>query len=339
MRILLRESPLERLSSPARDRLVPAAVPPEWVQPMLATLTKERFSDPAWIYERKLDGERCLAFRANGQVRLLSRNRKLINNHYPEIADALASQPGPDLVVDGEIVAFDGDETSFARLEHRIEVADPQQARATGIRVYHYLFDIVYLDGFDLTALGLRDRKRLLRGSVAFEGPLRYTPHRNTTGEAYYQHACRAGWEGVIAKLADAPYAHRRSRDWLKFKCQAGQEFVIGGFTDPEHSREGFGALLIGYYRGDDLVYAGKVGSGFDERTLDTLRGRLDGLEVDRSPFTGGQPPRRAHWVRPELVGEVRFSQWTVAGRLRHPTFLGLRDDKAAREVVREEPS
>jgi len=336
--VLLRDSPLEHLSSAARARLVPG-VPPEWVQPMLATLTKERFSDPAWIYERKLDGERCLAFREAGEVRLLSRNRKLISDHYPEIADALSSQPGWDLVVDGEIVAFHGDETSFARLEHRIEVTDPQQARATGIRVYHYLFDIVYLDGFDLTALALRDRKRLLRGSVEFDGALRYTPHRNTTGEAYYRHACRAGWEGVIAKLADAPYQHRRSRDWLKFKCQEGQEFVIGGFTDPEHSREGFGALLVGYYRGDDLVYAGKVGSGFNERTLEDLRHRLDVLEVVRPPFTAGQPPRHAHWVRPELVGEVRFSQWTTAGRLRHPTFLGLRDDKAARDVFREDPS
>jgi DNA ligase D-like protein (predicted ligase) len=303
---------------------------------MLATLTKERFSDPAWIFERKLDGERCLAFRASGVVNLLSRNRKPLNDHYPEIADALAGQPGPDLVVDGEIVAFSGDETSFSRLQRRMQVANQAQARRTGIAVFHYLFDIVYLDGFDLTALPLRDRKRLLRASVSFAGPLRYTPHRNATGEAYYEHACRSGWEGVIAKRADGPYAHARSSDWLKFKCQAGQEFVIGGFTDPQRSREGFGALLIGYYRGDNLVYAGKVGTGFDERTLQNLRRRLDALEIDHTPFSAGDPPRGAHWVRPELVGEVRFSQWTGDGRLRHPAFLGLREDKTAREVVRE---
>ena len=330
------DSPLTRLSPAARERLVPAP-PPTWVQPMLATLTKKRFSDPAWIFERKLDGERCLAFRAGGAVRLLSRNRKVLNEHYPEIADALARQPGPDLVVDGEIVAFSGGETNFSRLEHRMQVADPGQARRTGITVFHYLFDIVYLDGFDLTALGLRDRKRLLRASISFGGPLRYTPHRNATGEAYYKHACQSGWEGVMAKLADGPYVHARSMDWLKFKCQAGQEFVIGGFTDPRRSREGFGALLIGYYRGNDFVYAGKVGTGFDEQTLQDLRHRLDALEVERTPFSIGDPPRGAHWVRPELVGDVRFSQWTADGRLRHPAFLGLRDDKDAREVFREE--
>jgi DNA ligase D-like protein (predicted ligase) len=323
------------LSSVAREHLV-AAAPPAWVQPMLATLTKERFSDPAWIFERKLDGERCLAFRASGVVRLLSRNRKPLNEHYPEIADALAGQPGPDLVVDGEIVAFSGDETSFSRLQRRMQVANQAQARRTGIAVFQYLFDIVYLDGFDLTALPLRDRKRLLRASVSFGDPLRYTPHRNEMGEAYYEHACRSGWEGVIAKRADRPYVHARSSDWLKFKCQAGQEFVIGGFTDPQRSREGFGALLIGYYRDDDLVYAGKVGTGFDERTLQNLRRRLDALEIDHTPFSAGDPPRGAHWVRPELVGEVRFSQWTGDGRLRHPAFLGLREDKTAREVVRE---
>ncbi len=304
---------------------------------MLATLTKKRFSDPDWIFERKLDGERCLAFRTGSEVRLLSRNRKTLNEHYPEIATALAAQAGPDLVVDGEIVAFSGGETDFSRLERRMQVGDPTRARRTGVAVFHYLFDIVYLDGFDLTALALRDRKRILRSSVSFGGPLRYTPHRNTTGEAYYAQACRSGWEGVMAKLANGPYVHKRSPEWLKFKCQQGQELVIGGFTEPNNSREGFGALLLGYYRGDNFVYAGKVGTGFDQRTLLDLRRRLDVLEIDDAAFTAGDPPRGAHWVRPVLVGEVRFSQWTPDGRLRHPSFLGLRDDKKARDVVREE--
>ncbi len=303
---------------------------------MLATLTEKRFSDPAWIFERKLDGERCLAFRTGGKVRLLSRNGKALNDHYPEIAAALASQAGPDLVVDGEIVAFSRGETDFSRLEHRMEVADPARALRTGIAVFHYLFDIVYLDRFDLTALALRDRKGLLRASVSFGGPLRYTPHRNGDGESYYGHACRSGWEGVMAKLADGPYVHARSFDWLKFKCQQGQELVIGGFTEPRNSRGGFGALLLGYYRGGDLVYAGKVGSGFDERALQDIRRQLDALETDRAAFSAGGPPRRAHWVRPDLVAEVRFSQWTPDGRLRHPVFLGLREDKRARDVVRE---
>ena len=331
-------NPFELLRPGDRDRLIPATTP-EWVQPMLATLTKERFSDPAWIYERKLDGERCLAFRKDKEVHLLSRNQKLLNNHYPEIVDALAGQAGPDLVVDGEIVAFSEGQTDFSRLQRRMQVADPVLARRTGVAVFHYLFDIVYLDGFDLTAVPLRDRKRLLRASVAFDGPLRYTAHRNTTGEAYFEYACRNGWEGVLAKRADAPYVHKRSPNWLKFKCQQGQELVIGGFTDPMRSREGFGALLLGYFRGDDFVYAGKVGTGFDAPTLRGLRAQLDALEIDRPAFTAGDPPRAAHWVRPALVGEVRFSQWTPDGRLRHPSFLGLREDKRAQDVVREDPT
>jgi bifunctional non-homologous end joining protein LigD len=305
---------------------------------MLATLTKKRFSDPAWMFERKLDGERCLAFRSDGRVRLLSRNQKPLNRRYPELEAAFAAQRG-EFVVDGEIVSVAGGETDFSRLGHRIELDDPSASVRAKIPVYIYLFDILYCDGFDLTKLALRDRKRVLRRAIKFHGPVRYTPHRNATGEAYYRQACRNGWEGVMAKLADSPYEHRRSRDWLKFKCQHGQEFVIGGFTDPEHSRQGFGALLLGYYRGDRLVYAGKVGSGFDEHMLERLRHQLDALDQKQSPFSAGQPPRHAHWVRPELVAEVRFSQWTTAGRLRHPTFEGLRDDKGAHEVVREEPT
>ena len=329
------DDPLRALSQAAKQALVPSS-PPEWVEPMLATLTKERFSDPDWIFERKLDGERCLAFRSGGEVRLLSRNRKMLNNHYPEIAAALDDRAGSDLVVDGEIVAFTGSQTDFSRLQRRMQVGDPTQARRSGIAVFYYVFDIVHLDGFDLSHLALRDRKRLLRTSLSFGGPLRLTPHRNTAGEAYFAHACRSGWEGVVAKLANGKYVHRRSPQWLKFKCQQGQEFVIGGFTDPRNSRQGFGALLLGYYRGDDFVYAGKVGTGFDERTLRDLGRRLTALEIDLSPFRAGNPPKGARWVRPSLVGEVRFSEWTPDGRLRHPSFLGLRDDKAARDVVRE---
>jgi bifunctional non-homologous end joining protein LigD len=328
---------LRALSQPAKQALVPSA-PPVWVEPMLATLTKDRFSDPDWIFERKLDGERCLAFRSDGEVRLLSRNRKMLNNHYPEIAAALNDPQGSDLVVDGEIVAFAGPQTDFSRLQRRMQVSDPTQARHTGISVFYYVFDIVHLGGFDLTHLTLRDRKRLLRTSLSFDGPLRWTPHRNTAGEAYFAHACRSGWEGVVAKLASGKYVHRRSPQWLKFKCQQGQEFVVGGFTNPKNSRQGFGALLLGYYRGDDFVYAGKVGTGFDERTLRDLGRRLTALEIDVPAFTAGDPPRGAHWVRPRLVGEVRFSEWTPDGRLRHPSFLGLRDDKEPQDVVRELP-
>jgi bifunctional non-homologous end joining protein LigD len=313
---------------------------PSWTAPMLATLTEKRFSDPAWIFEPKFDGERCLAFREGQRIRLLSRNRLQLNDHYPELAEALAAQGAEAFILDGEIVAFEGNRTSFARLQRRMQVRDPEKARRTGVRVFLYLFDVLHLDGYDVTALPLRQRKSALRSAVTFRDPLRFTPHRNADGEAHWREACRKGWEGVIAKRADSPYQHRRSPDWLKFKCVNEQEFVIGGFTDPKGSRRGFGALLIGYYLGDELVYAGKVGTGFDDELLDRLTRTLNRIERDRPPFSTGRLPRAGvHWVKPELVAQIGFTEWTGDGQLRHPRFLGLRRDKPPREVVRERPA
>jgi bifunctional non-homologous end joining protein LigD len=330
------DDPLARLPEQARRRLV-AAPRPSWVEPMLATLTAERFSDPAWFFEPKFDGERCVAIRDGGEVRLLSRTRKRLDGRYPELVEALAAQEADDFAVDGEIVAFDGDRTSFARLQRRMQLEHPSPALRAEIPIFYYLFDVVYANGSDLARLGCRDRKAVLDGLLSFADPLRATPHRDTEGEASWREACAKGWEGVIAKRADAPYVHGRSRDWLKFKCVNEQEFVIGGFTDPKRSRVGFGALLVGYYDGDDLAYAGKVGTGFDDVLLQGLRRRLDALERDRSPFTVGRPPvAGTHWVRPELVAQLGFAEWTVDGRLRHPRFLGLRDDKDPRSVRRE---
>jgi len=221
-----------------------------------------------------------------------------------------------------------------------MQVRDPEAARATGVAVHLYLFDVLHVNGFDVTALALRDRKAVLRGLFSFRDPLRFTAHRNADGEAFWREACRKGWEGVIAKRADAPYEKRRSGDWLKFKCVNGQEFVIGGFTDPKGSRRGFGALLIGYHRDGDLVFAGKVGTGFDDQLLQRLRRRLGSLERERPPFSagGGLPSAGVHWVRPELVAQIGFTEWTGDGQLRHPRFLGLRDDKRPGEVRRERP-
>jgi bifunctional non-homologous end joining protein LigD len=315
----------------------PEATQPEWVAPMLATLTEDRFSDPDWLYERKLDGERCLAFRTADGVRLLSRNRKELNGHYPELVEALAGQVSQDFVVDGEIVAFEGNRTSFARLQGRMQVSDPEAARRTGVRVFLYLFDALHLDGHDLTGLALRRRKALLRRLLEYGGPLRFTPHRTGNGVAYWEEACRRGWEGVIAKRSDGPYVHGRSKDWLKFKCATQQEFVIGGYTDPQGTRIGFGALLIGYYEQGQLRYAGKVGTGYDRRMLEQLSKQLADLQQDEPAFASGNLPHaRVHWVKPRLVGQVAFSEWTRDGRLRHPRFQGLREDKRPREVVRE---
>lgn len=308
---------------------------------MLATLTDRPFSDPAWIFERKLDGVRLLAFRRRGTVRLLTRNRKHREDAYPEIVEALEEMGGPDAVIDGEVVALARGVSSFARLQGRMKIDDRTRARATGIAVTFYAFDLPWLDGRDTSELPLRERKRLLRETLTFRNPIRFTPHRNTHGEAYFEQACAKGWEGLIAKRADGPYIHGRSRDWLKLKCVNRQEFVIGGYTEPRGGRVGFGALLIGVYDGTDLRYAGKVGTGYDDATLAELRGRLEALERRSSPFAElrGLPRKGVHWVEPRLVAEVGFTEWTGDNRLRHPRFLGIRTDKDPAEVVKETSS
>jgi len=312
---------------------------PAWVDAMLATLTNRRFSDPNWIFETKLDGERCLAFKRGSTVRLLSRNRQTLNNTYPEVAEALERAGTHDVVIDGEIVAFEGNRTSFEKLQGRIGIKDPEAARRSGIPVFYYVFDLIHVDGYDITRVGLNVRKGLLRKALDFRGPVRFEAHRNTEGEAYYREACAAGLEGVIAKRRDSEYSPgKRSPDWLKFKCVNEQEFVIGGFTDPAGSRVGFGALLVGYYERAKLRYAGKVGTGFDTPTLLNLRRKLDARKTSRSPFADEVKEKSAHWVKPELVAQIGFSEWTRDGKLRHPRFLGLRSDKAATDVVRERP-
>ena len=307
-----------------------------WSPPTLATLTDKRFSDQSWLYERKLDGVRVVAGADGGGPELWSRNRKRVDPAYPEVVDALADQGADRFVIDGEVVAFEGNQTSFARLQKRIHLSDPREARRTGVAVYYYVFDLVSFGGVDLTRLPLRTRKRLLRECFDFTDPLRFSSHRTGDGEAFFRQACERGWEGLIAKRGDSPYRAGRTRDWLKFKCVADQEFVIGGFTDPQGARAGFGALLVGYYDDKRFRYAGKVGTGYDERTLRDLRARLDELAQDSSPFADPVRERGAHWVKPELVAEIGFTEWTEDGKLRHPRFTGLRNDKPASSVVRE---
>ncbi len=315
-----------------------AAGQPAWVEPELATLTRERFSDPAWLYERKFDGERCLAYRAGQQLRLMTRNQKQVNGTYPELAAALEAQDCYDFIVDGEVVAFEGAATSFSKLQQRLGVRSPGAELLAAVPVVYYLFDVLWADGQDVRSLPLRERKQTLRRLLSFDGTIRFTTHRTRGGEAYYAQACASGWEGLVVKRGDAPYRSGRSRDWLKFKCQAGQEFVIGGYTDPKGSRTGFGALLLGYYdAGGKLAYAGKVGTGFDDATLTSLGRTLASLERPQPPFDRGTLPRiGVHWVEPRIVCQVAFSEWTSAGQLRHPRFEGLRRDKDPASVVRE---
>ncbi len=321
---------------PAERALLRPGARPEWRPPMLATLTDRYFSDSGWIFERKLDGVRTIVVR-DGAARLWSRNRKPLDTSFPELVDALASRAPDGMVADGEVVAFAGRQTSFALLQPRLGLIDPQRARASGTRVVVYLFDLITLGGFDLTGLPLLARKRVLHAAVDFAGPVRYSTHRTTHGDRYLQQACEQGWEGLIAKEARSGYVHGRSESWLKFKCVRDQEFVVGGFTDPAGSRVGFGALLVGYNDDGQLRYAGKVGTGYDEQTLRSLRARLDELEQPASPFADPVREPGAHWVRPELVAQVGFTEWTPTGRLRHPRYQGLRVDKPAPDVVREQ--
>jgi bifunctional non-homologous end joining protein LigD len=306
-------------------------------QPALATLSHERFWEPGWVFERKLDGQRVLAVRDASGARLYSRSGRDVTGAFPEVAEALADQEATDFVVDGEVVAFEGSRTSFARLQPRIQVSDPERARRSGVAVWYYVFDVLEVDGTDLRGEPLLERKRRLRHLLSWKTPLRSTPHRVTGGEEWFAEICRAGWEGLIAKREDATYRGGRTDAWLKFKCEAGQELVVVGWTDPEGSRIALGALLLGYHDGDDLVYAGKVGTGFSEKVLRDLHDRLSRIELDQSPCTRGKLPRKGvHWARPELVAQVAFTEWTTAGQLRHPRYLGLRNDKDAGDVVRE---
>jgi len=284
---------------------------------MKAVLTDERFSSPDWIFERKLDGIRCIAIRDGSSLRMLSRNDLSLNERYPGVAEALAAQPRERFVVDGEVVSISG------------------RFQDDGPRLYH-VFDVLWLDGEDVRDRPLRERKALLRDALEWKDPLRLVPYRNAEGEAMYAEACANGWEGVIAKRADSVYTAKRSKDWLKFKCAQGQELVIGGFTPPQGSRTEFGALLVGVYDEHGLHYAGKVGTGFNRATLQSLAAALRPLEREDSPFYDAPRFRAVTWVEPRLVAQCGFAEWTRDGRLRHPRFLGLRDDKDPRKVVRE---
>jgi bifunctional non-homologous end joining protein LigD len=305
---------------------------------MLATLTDRRDFGEDWLLERKFDGERCVARKESDAVRLESRTGKALTGTYPELRAALAAQRPDRLLVDGEVVVFDGEQTSFSRLQQRLGVTRPSPTLVEATPVVYCVFDLLEADGEDLTARPLLERRARLEQAIRPTQNLRISEAWRDGSERRFAEACRSGWEGLIAKRADAPYARGRSKDWLKLKCVLGQEFVIGGYTDPAGSRSDFGALLVGYYEGDRLRYAGKVGTGYSAERLAELGVRLRTLEIGESPFADARPiPRGTHWTRPKLVAQVGFAEWTADGRLRQPRFLGLRDDKHPADVVREQ--
>ena len=303
---------------------------PDWIDPMLATLTDERELGDGWVLERKLDGVRCLGFVRGGRVTLLSRTRKPLS--FGAVADAL-EHLGVDAIVDGEVVAVDGDgePLGFQALQRR---------HRDGGDIALWAFDLLWRGDEDLRGRPLGERRAMLEETVEPRTGLALSQTIDGSSQEAYRRACRAGWEGLIAKRADGAYRGARSRDWLKLKCLFEQELVVGGFTEPQRSRVGLGALLVGYFEDGALRYAGKVGTGFDTRTLRELRARLDAIEVGEPPF--GEPvkplPKGTHWVEPELVAQIAFAEWTGAGRLRQPRFLGLREDKRPSDVVRERP-
>jgi bifunctional non-homologous end joining protein LigD len=306
---------------------------------MLATLTDRRDFGADWLLERKFDGERCVARKSGREVRLESRTAKDLTGTYPEVRAAVASQRGRGLVLDGEVVAYDGEQTSFTRLQQRLGVTNPSPDQVSAYPVVFCVFDLLEVDGVDLRRTPLLDRRARLSTAIRPSAALQLSEAWRDHSQRRFAQACRAGWEGLIAKRAEAPYVPGRSRDWLKLKCVSEQEFVIGGYTDPAGSRTDFGSLLVGYYEHGALRYAGKVGTGYTAATLRDLGARLRALETPASPFVDARPiPRGTHWARPELVAQIAFAEWTTAGRLRQPRFLGLRDDKSPAEVVRERP-
>lgn len=303
---------------------------------MLAILVDEPFSDEDWIYERKLDGERCIVHKKGKSVKLLSRNKKNLNNTYPEIQEAFKKQEG-NFIIDGEIVAFKGKVTSFQKLQERMLVKNRAEAKEKKVKVFFYAFDIMFADGYELKKLPLTERKKKLKEKIDFENPIRYTPHKKEVGEDFFEEACGKHWEGLIAKDCNSKYVSSRSKKWLKFKCVNQQEFVIGGYTDPQGERIGFGALLIGYYKRGELVYAGKVGTGYDDQTLEYLYKKMKRLERESSPFsTNSLSSDDINWVSPLLVAAVGFSEWTEDDKLRHPRYLGLRNDKDPEKIRKE---
>ena len=306
---------------------------------MLATLTDRRDFGDDWLLERKLDGERCVARKVGSDVRLESRTGKVLTSTYPEVCAAVAAQHPRELLLDGELVAYDGDQTSFTRLQQRLGVTRPSPEQMAKDPVVYCVFDLLELDGEDLTDRPLVERRNRLTTTIRTSSALQCTEAWRNDSKRRFAAACRSGWEGLIAKRADAPYAAGRSRTWLKLKCVWEQEFVIGGFTDPRGSREDFGALLVGYYEQGSLRYAGKVGTGYTKATLRDLGVRLRRLETAEPAFIDARPiPAGAHWTRPTLVAQIGFAEWTRDARLRQPRFLGFRDDKNPTDVVRERP-
>lgn len=304
---------------------------PSWIAPMLATLVDKPFSKRGWLFEKKFDGVRCIVFMKDQTVKLYSRNKKLMNQTYPEIVKGFEKYKKINFIMDGEIVFKQGKIEHFSPLQsrmHRFSFIEEKNLN-------FFAFDLLYYLDNDLRNLPLIERKKLLKSKFSFSIPIRYTSHIVTFGVNAFKKITKQGWEGVIAKNSQAPYLSKRGRYWLKFKAVNQQEFVIGGYTKPQKSRVGFGSLLIGFYENKKLKYAGKVGTGYNEELLMYLSKKLKKIEIKTSPFINPIKEKNAHFVSPKLVCECGYTEWTKDHKLRHPRFLSLRSDKRAKEVTK----
>ena len=307
-----------------------AARMPATIKPMLATLVDEPFSDPDWVFETKWDGFRSVCFLHDGRVRLVSRNQIEMTPQYPELENLAKQFKAKQAIIDGEIVALD------EKGMPRFQLLQPRVGRKSGLsallgkgQIVYYVFDLIYCDGYDLTSCTLLERKAMLEKILRPATFVKYAEHIEAEGDLFFKEIEKFRLEGMIAKRAESPYVQKRSSDWLKVKTVQRSEVVIGGYTQPRGSRSHFGALVVGLYRGKELHYVAHTGGGFNQQTLATVHKLLQPLKTNTSPFVVKPKTNEpVQWIKPKLVAEVKFSEWTADARMRHPVFLGLREDK-----------
>ncbi|HEX3738728.1 MAG TPA: non-homologous end-joining DNA ligase [Terriglobales bacterium] len=316
----------------AAKRAMPTAI-----QPMLASIAEDPFDDPNWLFEIKWDGYRVISFIENGKVRMVSRNQNDLGPRYPELRELPKLVLAKSAILDGEVVVLDEHgRPSFSLMQQRtgIRAHGRQEAARPDLPILYYVFDLIYLDGYDLRRVGLDDRKRVLRKILPSGELVRYSDHHAGQGVALFQVAKQKGLEGIVAKKCNSCYEERRSREWLKIKITQTADCVIGGYTSPEGARQYFGSLVLGLYNDQkQLIHVGHAGTGFNHATLKQIFEVLKEIESKKSPFTGPVDAKNVHWVKPLRVAEVKFSEWTHETsegglKLRAPVFLGLRDDK-----------
>ncbi len=291
-------------------------------------------NEKGWAYERKLDGQRVFGYHDGDTAHLTAQNHRSLNTTYPELVEALEAQTDHTLVVDGEVVVIENGRTSFEKLQDRMHRAHPPEDERTPVA--WVLFDLLHLDGWDTRNLPFLTRKKLLKDAIDAKAPLAVLSHIHEHGQILLDQGQQKGWEGIMAKRATAPYAQDRSDGWLKIKIRKEQEFVVGGYTRPEGSPVPFDEILLGYYDKHVLTYAGRVNTGFSHGMMEGLGRILPRLEQDEKPFHAGDPPRHARWVKPRMVIQAAFTEWTPNNRIRHARFKGLRPDKDPTTITKD---